>query len=216
MTRQFLERGFEGVCSDISESTCAVLRENLSSYGSQIQVIEGLDRVPAHAFDYLFAFEVLEHIPKDLAALRTWTTFLRTGGRALISVPAHQQKFGRTDVARGHVRRYERDQLHELLSAAGFVSVILINYGFPLGNLTRRIQSLVDWVIRPEKRLRHLSPKERSILSGIQSTRATRSTSWLVNERTLSPFVRLQRRFFSGDLGDGYIATGVLARADET
>ncbi|MEL7157397.1 MAG: methyltransferase domain-containing protein, partial [Actinomycetota bacterium] len=54
-------------------------------------------------FDYVMAFEVLEHITDDRAALEEWLRRLRPGGRVLFSVPAHQRKYGDADRAVGHV-----------------------------------------------------------------------------------------------------------------
>ena len=51
--------------------------------------------------DLLCAFEVLEHIADDVAALRAWSGHLRRMGWVLLSVPAHQQMFGRSDIAAG-------------------------------------------------------------------------------------------------------------------
>lgn len=84
------------------------------------------------SFDYLAAFEVLEHIEPDLAVLTEWTACLRPGGRAVFSVPAHQRKFGRSDER--HVRRYETKELHGLLERAGFSEIRIINYGLPSQN----------------------------------------------------------------------------------
>ena len=57
-----------------------MIRSNLAQYGSAIQVVESLDELPGEAFDYLFAFEVLEHIEADLDVLSAWATHLKPGG----------------------------------------------------------------------------------------------------------------------------------------
>src|ERR1051326_6090556 len=43
-------------------------------------------------FDAVCAFEVLEHIEDDAAALAEWAGRLRPGGWLLLSVPAHQRR----------------------------------------------------------------------------------------------------------------------------
>ena len=45
-------------------------------------------------FDLICAFEVLEHIEDDAAALKEWTGRLRPHGWLLLSVPAHQHRYG--------------------------------------------------------------------------------------------------------------------------
>jgi SAM-dependent methyltransferase len=213
MTKLFLERGFRGVCSDISALNCSRLRENLSAYGSAVSVIQGIPERDGDPADYLFAFEVLEHIPDDRAALESWIPALRPGGRVLLSVPAHQRKFGRVDSVKGHVRRYERAQLEGLLREVGFRDVEVFCYGFPLGNLTRLAQQAIDRFRPAGPDLEELSPEERSVLSGRHSVDVARRPSWLVNRLTLAPFLALQLLFLRSELGDGYVATGILGRA---
>ena len=84
-------------------------------------------------FDLVCAFEVLEHIEDDAAALRDWATRLRPGGWLLLSVPAHQHRFGPADELVGHFRRYDPPAMTELLNSTGFGDVALRLYGMPLG-----------------------------------------------------------------------------------
>jgi SAM-dependent methyltransferase len=84
-------------------------------------------------FDLVCAFEVLEHIEDDAAALRDWATRLRPGGWLLLSVPAHQHRFGPADELVGHYRRYDPPAMTELLTSTGFGDVALRLYGMPLG-----------------------------------------------------------------------------------
>jgi len=84
-------------------------------------------------FDVVCAFEVLEHIEDDIAALRHWASFTRPGGRVVISVPAGSTKFGRADKRVGHFRRYDENDLIEVMLAAGLAAPVVVPYGFPLG-----------------------------------------------------------------------------------
>ena len=70
------------------------------------------------SFDLVCAFEVLEHIENDRAALLTWRNRVREGGWLLLSVPAHQCRFGPHDRLVGHFRRYDREGMNELLTQA--------------------------------------------------------------------------------------------------
>jgi SAM-dependent methyltransferase len=206
MTRDFTVRGFTGLVYDVSEDTRDWLRENVFKPGDTVTVVDDRDDVEDGSVDYLLAFEVLEHIPNDEEVLRTWASTLRSDGRVLISVPAHQRKYSATDERVGHVRRYEKAQLQSLLEACGFVDVQVINYGFPLGNISRRIMQRFE-----SEDSGHLSPAEqveRSIRSGVEQPSIVNRLSKVANERTLKPFVLLQRRFFNRDLGDGLVATG--------
>jgi SAM-dependent methyltransferase len=100
-------------------------------------VIEGtVDDVPgAQRFDLVCAFEVLEHIEDDVDALVSWRSRLAPGGHLLISVPAHQDRFGAADELVGHHRRYDRHALVGALTSAGFGVETLEGYGFGLGHV---------------------------------------------------------------------------------
>jgi SAM-dependent methyltransferase len=62
---------------------------------------------------------VLEHIDDDAAAVADMAAALRPGGRLALLVPAHQRLYGSLDLAYGHRRRYEADELRGLIEAAG-------------------------------------------------------------------------------------------------
>lgn len=213
MTRVFLDRGFTGVCYDITQETRKVLRENLAGYGNGVEVVDSLGAV-SEKFDYLLSFEVLEHIDEDLAALREWTSRLRPGGRLIASVPAHQTKYDRVDASVGHVRRYERPQLEDLVHGAGFKDVMVFNYGFPLGNVTRIAQHVSD-AVRRHGSDDDRSYVERSVDSGIRSSKGVVRMAPLVSPRTLAPFVAIQRRFFSRELGDGFVVTATRSETPQ-
>ena len=93
------------------------------------------------SFDYVMAFEVLEHIKDDKAVLGEWASWLKPGGRLLLSVPAHQKCWNSSDVWAGHFRRYEKKQLLSLLESTGFSVNLLECYGFPVGNIIEPIRS---------------------------------------------------------------------------
>jgi SAM-dependent methyltransferase len=71
-------------------------------------------------FDVVALFDVLEHISEDALAVRNIRTMLRTGGRILLTVPAHRWLWSRIDELSSHHRRYDRKGLASLLDSAGF------------------------------------------------------------------------------------------------
>lgn len=95
----------------------------------------------AQAFGLVMAFEVLEHIEHDLAALQQWREWLPPGGTLLLSVPSHMAKWNPSDVWAGHYRRYERTPLVSLLGRAGFEAEVVECYGFPLANVAERVRA---------------------------------------------------------------------------
>lgn len=206
MTRIFLHRGFNGACHDLGDDSRQMMRENLAYAGNRIQVVDTLTELPTAGFDYLFAFEVLEHIDADLEVLREWVGYLRPGGRILVSVPAHMRKYGRSDEIVGHVRRYERASLRALLAQAGIQDVQLVNYGFPVTEITRRLSNRM---IRDDSSYDELTPQQRSIRSAQTKPGIINRTLAMIPGMTILPLCIVQRWFYRFDLGDGYVAWGV-------
>jgi len=209
MTRAFLERGFDGVCYDLGGDTREALRRNLAPFGTQVDVIDDLDEATPGSFDYVFAFEVLEHIEADGDALRAWTRFLKPGGKLLLSVPAHARKYSDEDRSVGHYRRYEKAQLAGLIGSAGLADLRVRSYGFPITVLTRRGNELLTRA-KAMAYDEDQTPEALSIRSGVQRSEASIRIAKILNRRTLAPFALLQRLFFDSDLGDGYVAHAEL------
>lgn len=95
-------------------------------------------------FDCLMAFEVLEHIENDKAALTQWRQWVKPGGIFLLSVPAHKHHWTASDEWAGHYRRYELEELEALLiDECGFTIEHIEIYGSPLGNIIDPIRSRI-------------------------------------------------------------------------
>jgi len=92
---------------------------------NQKEVVLGkLEKIPFedNKFDLVVALEVLEHIKKDLLALKEINRVLKPGGYLFLSVPAFKFLWGNQDVAANHKRRYSEKQLIKQLNLAGFVN----------------------------------------------------------------------------------------------
>lgn len=203
MAERFLRQGYEGSCHDLSEESRALMRRRFQGLGKGA-VVENLEELDREGADYLFAFEVLEHIQNDREVLEEWTHYLRPGGRILVSVPAHQRKFGRSDELVGHVRRYERAQLQDLLASAGLVDVALVNYGFPITEFTRRLSNRI---VRNDHSYDAMTPVERSMRSAQAKPKRIARILSVVSGKAVAPFCLVQRMFYRMDLGDGLVAT---------
>lgn len=205
MTQLFLERGFTGACHDLGEDSRQMMRRNLADAGERMAVVDELSELPPEGFDYLFAFEVLEHIEPDLKVFREWTRYLKPGGRVLLSVPAHARKYGRSDELVGHVRRYEKAQLHRLMHDAGIGDIQIINYGYPITELTRRLSNRM---VRDDNSYEGMSAEQRSIRSAQAKPKKISRALSLLSDKLVLPFCVVQRWFYHRDLGDGFVACG--------
>ena len=71
------------------------------------------------SLDLVVAFDILEHLVDDKSAAAEIFRVLRPGGTALIAVPCDMDLWSEHDVAVDHVRRYEAEELADLLGSAG-------------------------------------------------------------------------------------------------
>jgi SAM-dependent methyltransferase len=74
----------------------------------------------AAAFDLTGAYDVIEHVPDDEAAIRALRAATIAGGGAIIAVPQHPSLWSRADEIGHHQRRYRRGELEAKLERNGF------------------------------------------------------------------------------------------------
>jgi SAM-dependent methyltransferase len=91
--------------------------------------------VAGQYYDLIGAFDVIEHVADDRAALASIATRLKPGGRLVMTVPAHQWMWSAHDDVNHHQRRYSKRALKRLvegsplkLEAIGYFNSLL----FPL------------------------------------------------------------------------------------
>jgi SAM-dependent methyltransferase len=104
--------------------------------------------LPPGAVDIVTAFEVFEHLADDVAALGEVHRVLRTGGRLLLTVPAHPFLWSDHDRALDHHRRYTRRLLTRRLADAGF-AIDRLTYCFTLLFPPAAAIRLLERVARP-------------------------------------------------------------------
>jgi SAM-dependent methyltransferase len=74
-----------------------------------------LDGVADRHYDLIGAFDVIEHIKDDDAALAAIASKLKPGGVFVMTVPAHPWMWSAHDVLNHHHRRYSKRQLRGLI-----------------------------------------------------------------------------------------------------
>ena len=128
-----LARRYDYTGIDLDETALDTARSRFRRGGVDADrlLLGGLEQVEGREFDLVCAFEVLEHLEDDVAALTDWYAHVAPGGWLALSVPADPRRFGDADEKAGHYRRYTRENLSRVLTAAGFANVRLLNYGFP-------------------------------------------------------------------------------------
>ncbi len=92
--------------------------------------------------DLVCFFDVIEHLPDDLSALRKAVAQLKEGGHIVVTVPAFQSLWSTFDVLLGHKRRYTVADLSRLFDELGLETVRLryaFSFSFPLVWIQRRL-----------------------------------------------------------------------------
>jgi SAM-dependent methyltransferase len=96
-------------------------------------------------YDLIGAFDVIEHIDDDHAALAAIVTKLKPGGIFIMTVPAHPWMWTAHDVANHHKRRYSKRALRALIDGSpmrlrkvGYFNSLL----FPLAVAERTLSKL--------------------------------------------------------------------------
>ena len=186
---------------------------------------EGLDGVRIAArgeelddrkFDYVLAFEVLEHIEDDAAAVEEWASRLRPGGCLMLSVPNHPANWNASDVWGGHFRRYTSNAIRGVLEAAGLHIDHFECYGYPLANVLEPIRA-ANYARLLKRRDESDSEDADAHAMGTADSGVERGLEAKLYPVYSSPpftwimrfFLAAQEWFLRRDLGNGYI---VIAR----
>jgi SAM-dependent methyltransferase len=120
--QEWTDAGVRMTASEAEPGRLDFLRER---FGADRRVDVAEYTAPSDAegdYSAVVAYNVLEHIPDDVAALRGFGRLLRPGGAVVLIVPAFEFAMGRFDRAVGHQRRYRLQTLATALERAGLRS----------------------------------------------------------------------------------------------
>ncbi len=95
----------------------------------QFDVTQG---VLGEEFDIIVAFDVLEHIENDIAAIFNINRMLHPGGCLIVTVPQHMFLWSNLDEIVKHKRRYSRRELVTKLQDSGFSISYVTSFLFVL------------------------------------------------------------------------------------
>ena len=76
-----------------------------------------------NSFDLVCAFDVIEHVQDDSAALEEINRVCKPQGTVCITVPAFRSLWSNHDVVNRHFRRYTKKELHRTMEAASHLSL---------------------------------------------------------------------------------------------
>ena len=160
LSRDARSLGWQVTCIELDPG----LRARLHADG--FDAAESLDDISPRSLDFLYSYNVLEHIEDDTGVVSAFHRVLKPGAPLLLYVPAFALLYGPLDRAVGHVRRYRRKGLTDLVESAGF-TVEVCHYcdslGFAAalayrgvgdrsGQLDERAVKLYDRILFPSSR----------------------------------------------------------------
>ena len=143
----------------------AIAIERLNQGGGR--AVEGsIESLPIEdqAVSLLCAFDVLEHVENDRAALAEMTRVMKPGAVMFLSVPLHQSAWTSFDDIVGHARRYDPEELLELLAEFGVTVRRSAVYGMELES--RTITKVGMWFLKHFSKFslrfynKHVFPKQ--------------------------------------------------------
>jgi SAM-dependent methyltransferase len=102
---------------ELDEAACALAERRLGRPVLRAPLPE-LKGIPTHHYDMIGAFDVIEHVKDDAAALASIAARLKPGGKLVVTVPAHQWMWSAHDDLNHHERRYSKRQLRRLVEAS--------------------------------------------------------------------------------------------------
>ncbi len=188
-------------------ASCALAQERIEPLGGRVRCGTTDDLTTQESFDLLCAFEVIEHLERDVEALRDWSRFVRPGGWMMVSVPAWPDRFSPMDELVGHYRRYTPEGLRDVIAEAGATDVDVRLYGWPLGFALEGVRNRIA-----ARRKRTVSSHEDSM-----ATRSAASGRLFQPRAVVADAVRLgvlpftRAQFLKPDSGTGLVAIGRVA-----
>jgi 2-polyprenyl-3-methyl-5-hydroxy-6-metoxy-1,4-benzoquinol methylase len=199
---QLLAERFPYAAVETDATAARSAHERVRPYGGTVLCGDTSALEPGFHADMVCAFEVLEHIEDDRAAVRDWSAHVTPGGRMIVTTPGYPDRFGPADARVGHWRRYDAATLAALLRDAGLDDIDVRHYGGPVSfalDATRQRLAKLDSRHTPSDRMTATASSGQLLQPrGGLSARMTRIVSY--------PAVLMARAF--PDQGAGLIAVG--------
>lgn len=107
---------------EVDDEARDIARHKLSIDVKNGRLPDGIPFAPG-SFDVVVAFDVIEHVERDVESLAKLSEQLAPGGRLIMTVPALPWLWSQHDVTHHHFRRYTRGHLEDILRRAGLEPV---------------------------------------------------------------------------------------------
>lgn len=145
------------VITDNDEELVSVLRNKFKKRKNiSVEVLDISKQLGIinNKFKTVYSVNVLEHIKDDLKALRNMNKLLQKKGRVVLLVPAKKRAYTKLDESLGHIKRYEKQELNDLLEKSNF-QVEHLEYFNMVG--------LASWLLRDRLSRNHNNLKKSHV-----------------------------------------------------
>ncbi len=213
------DRGMAGCGIDFSPRSLEQAEQRLFPHlqMGRYRLIEGdfqeMKKLPTPA-DIAVSMMVVEHIEDDDAFVRKLTRLVHSGGHVIVGAPGRKAKWSFEDQTVGHLRRYERSELKDLLEKARLVDVQVWSVSVPVANLLFGLGNVLARKAG-EGHKKAQSQRDQTQTSGIRripfKTVFPSFFRVLLNRWTLRPLFWIQRLFYRSNWGLTLIAFGRVA-----
>lgn len=198
-------RGHECIGIETSDEARQIASTMTAAHPT-VSIRAGTASLQAEQFDSLMSFDVLEHIEDDHDALKEWVGWLKPGGTAVLSVPAHRRLWSKRDQWAGHFRRYDRKDFVALVERAGLQIERLECCGYPLANFTH-------WLANLTVKSQDFAGDASDVAGATAASGTDRSLHVrffalqrsVVGRIAMALACAIQRLFLRTDLGEGYV-----------
>jgi SAM-dependent methyltransferase len=196
------KKGYTGYGVDFSQTAMEVankLKEQLEIDDSSLVFMKGnLNKVKTKSADIIICCEVLEHIENDSAFLKKLHAL--NASYLLLSVPSRQKWYDEFDKKVGHFRRYEKDDLSQLLQDNGYNIIEFSAYGYPFINFTRLVRRFMAGKVPSQS-----SDNARTKESGVNPIKTKHNLARYDIEAFLKPLYLISVPFNKFNLSEGYL-----------
>ena len=108
------QRGFSVECIEPDAEQAEIIKKK------GLTLVESIDSYPDNSIENIVSFNVFEHIEEDQIVLKQIQKKLKPGGIFFLFVPADSKLYSSFDKKLGHFRRYDLDNLLEMVRKCNF------------------------------------------------------------------------------------------------
>jgi len=195
------QKGWYGKAIDFSPEAIAIAKQNLKQF-SEITVEKKDIFSERGTYSTIILWDTLEHTENDrelLSILNQNLTTQEGGGFLILSVPTNKKEWRWDDEFYGHQRRYEPEEIKDLLSQTGYLVREYWDFTFPIFWIMRR---LYTWILKDKTLKRDQKPEELTRKSTLNDAWDIGWMTQIVNWKIWwKPVFFLQRNFKKTTLG---------------